>query len=173
MNKKNAIKVLFLGETCVGKTCLISRIDSGEMGNGLATIGIDFIRKNIEVNGKNYECKIWDTAGVRRFSSENRIYIANSDIVVLVYDITNKESFLELQYWIDATIEKNGKDTYFILVGNKSDLIDKEEVKEETAKNFADIIKAKFTLASAKENYLQFNEFLENAIKDYINNYGK
>ena len=66
-----------------------------------------------------------------------------------------------------------GKILILFIVGNKSDLIDKEEVKEETAKNFADIIKAKFTLASAKENYLQFNEFLENAIKDYINNYMK
>ena len=49
----NAIKVLFLGETSVGKTCLISRIDSGEMGSGIASIGFNVIRKNIEVNGKN------------------------------------------------------------------------------------------------------------------------
>ena len=169
----NAIKVLFLGETNVGKTCLISRIDSGEMGSGIASIGFNVIRKNIEVNGKNYECKIFDPAGVRRFLSKPRKYIANSDIVVLVYDITDEQSFLELQYWIDQAIEKNGKDIYFILVGNKSDLIDKEVVKEETAKKFAEIIKSKFTLASAKDNYLQFKEFLENAIKDYIINYMK
>ena len=110
---------------------------------------------------------------MRRYLSEPRKYIANSDIVVLVYDITDEQSFLELQYWIDQAIEKNGKDIYFILVGNKSDLIDKEVVKEETAKKFAEIIKAKFTLASAKDNYLQFKEFLENAIKDYIINYMK
>lgn len=137
------------------------------------TIGIDNIRKNIEVDRKNYQCKIWDTAGPRRFHTLLNKTLANSDIVVLVYDITDEQSLLQLQYWKDAVIKYNGKETYFILVGNKSDLIDKEVVDEETAKKFAETINAKFTLASEKVNYLQFNEYLENAIKDYIKNYMK
>ena len=143
------------------------------MGDGNMTIGSDFIRKNIEIDGKNYLCTIWDNGGNQNFRPIGKGMIVDSDIIVLVYDITNKKSFLELQFWIDTVVEKLGKENYLILVGNKSDLIDKEQVNEETGKKFAELIKAKFILTSAKENYAQFNDLLKYAIKDYIINYKK
>ena len=171
MNERNeSIKIVFLGESNVGKTCLVKRYIQGEMGDGYSSTNASYHLKTIKVNEKYYECQLWDTSGYEKFRALTKIFINDSDIVVLVYDITNRNSFLQLEFWLDAVIEKMGKEIYFILVGNKSDLFMDEKIKEETGNKFAKIIKSKFILASAKENYLQWNEFFENAIIDYIKN---
>ena len=111
---------------------------------------------------------MWDIPSDEKYGNLAKIFFANSNIIVLVYDITYKDSFKSLEFWIDLVIEKLGKDVYFILVGNKSDLYDNERISEETAKKFAKIIKANFALVSAKENYFQWNSFFLNEIKNYI-----
>ena len=73
-------------------------------------------------------------------------------IIVLVYDITNKTSFLDLQYWLDYILEKYGSNTFNVLIGNKSDLNNIKEIKESDGSKFAEIIKAKFAHVSAKTN---------------------
>ena len=166
---KDHIKIIFLGESGVGKTCLHKRFDSGLMGNGYYSFSANYFKKRIKVNGKDYECDIWDTPGSEKFRALSKIFIRDSDIVVLVYDISKKKSFIELQYWLDSVIDILGKEIYLILVGNKSDLYENEEVTEETGKKFAQIIKAKFSLISAMDNPDGWNNFFENAIKEYIN----
>ena len=97
-----------------------------------------------------------------------KFFIAEAKIIVLVYDITKKRSFLELDYWLDTILNILGPKVFLILVGNKSDLYENEEVREQDAKKFAQIIKAKFVLVSAKTDDLHWNDFFENALRDYI-----
>ncbi len=133
--EEEEIKVIFLGESGVGKTCLINRYILGKMGDGNPSICASYNQKTIKVDEKNYKYVLWDTAGREQFRSLTKIFLNGSKIVVLVYDITDKNSFLNLQIWLDMVIERLGTDIYLILVGNKSDLIDKEQVNEETGKN--------------------------------------
>ena len=162
------IKVIFLGEITLGKSCLIERFCSDNMAENYSTSTPYFVQKDLTINGKKYEFNFWDTSGYERFRSLTRMNIHDSDIVVLVYDTTNKKSFLELQYWLDSVIEILGKEAFHILVGNKSDLFNYEEIKEEIGKKFAEIIGAKFSIVSAKENYFGWKFFFLDAIKDYF-----
>ena len=166
----NNIKVVFLGEGYVGKTCLISRYTSGDFDDHNGTTSASYATKKINFKGKDYYFDIWDTSGYESFRSLTKIFINNSKIIVLVYDITQKKSFLELDYWLDTVLKLLGSGVFLILVGNKSDLFLDEEIREEDARKFAKLINAKFILASAKENYLGWNEDFEKALKDYIDN---
>ena len=93
-------------------------------------------------------------------------------IVVLVYDITIKSTFLELQHWLDIILEGH-PNTNLILVGNKLDLSSNRKIKEKDAKKFAEIIKAEFTEISAKDNYGGLRDFLNNAFNNYLINQNK
>ena len=173
MEEEEEIKVIFLGESGVGKTCLINRYCLGKMGDGNATMCASYNQKTIKVDEKNYKYVLWDTSGREQFRSLTKIFLNDSKIVVLVYDITDKNSFLNLQIWLDMVIERLGTDIYLILVGNKSDLYMNKKIKQAKGEEFAEIIKARFIMTSAKDDYLQFNNFLEDAIKVYIKNYEK
>ena len=166
--ENNQIKVVFLGENKVGKTSLIQRYITGDFRDFGNTIGASYSKKKINCDEKNYFFDLWDTSGYERYRPLTKIFISNADIIVLVYDITNKRSFCELDYWVDIALDEIGSKAFFILVGNKNDIYENEEITEEDGKNYAKIIKAKFVYTSAKYNYLQWNNFFENALKDYI-----
>ena len=95
-----------------------------------------------------------------------------SKIVIFVYDITDKHSFNELPFWVGKIQEVLGKEPIIGVVGNKIDLINQEEVTEEEGKKYAQSIKAKFRLTSAKEDPDGFVEFIEELVKDYHEKYG-
>ena len=166
--ENNQIKVVFLGENKVGKTSLIQRYITGDFRDFGCTIGASYSKKKINCDEKNYFFDLWDTSGYERYRPLTKIFISNADIIVLVYDITNKESFFELDFWVDTVFKKTGPEIFFILVGNKSDLYEKEVITEEDGKNYARIIKAKFVYTSAKLDHHQWNDFFESALKDYI-----
>ena len=164
-----SIKVVFLGASEVGKTCLISRYINGNMGDGISTEGARKRQKKIEVNGAKYLCDIYDLSGHEKYRPLTKFLVNDSKIIVLVYDITKKSSFIDLEFWLDIVLEKLGNEVYLVLVGNKKDLIEKEEINEEQGRKFAEIINANFALVSAEEEfYSQWNNFLENEIKNYI-----
>ena len=150
------IKVLFLGESGVGITNLINRITGKEFDqNPYSTKSGCYISKNIEFEGKKYEFDLWEIASQQALRNLAKLFYKYSKIVVFVYDITNKTSFLELDYWIDSIIKELGQNLYFILIANKSDLFDNEqvrEIREEDGEKFAEIIRAKFMEVSAKDN---------------------
>ena len=97
------IKIMIIGETRVGKTSLISKYCNNEFSGGqyLSTIGIDFQIKILNINSKKIRLQIWDTAGEERFRNIAKNYFQSSDGFLVVYDITNKESFDTLDYWIE------------------------------------------------------------------------
>ena len=157
-----------LGENNAGKTSLIQRYINGNFDDFGYTTCPSCSTKKINYDKKNFCFDLWDTSANERYRALTKIFISNANIIVLVYNITNKQSFLELDYWVDTVLEGLGPEVCFILVGNKNDLYENEVITEEDGKKYARIIKAKFINTSAKVDHCKWNNFLENALKDYI-----
>ena len=160
-------KVIFLGDIKVGKTSLIKRyINNAFDNNEISNNSSNSFEKKIIYKDVSKIFKIWDTPGNHDLRESTKDILKDVKIVVLVYDITVKSSFLELQYWLDYISEKY-PDTFLILVGNKHDLSSNRKIKEADGLKFANVIKAKFTEISAKNNY-GWDGFLDDAFKDYL-----
>ena len=135
-------KVVLLGETGVGKTCLIERYTKSEFHDNFApTLGGTFIEKEVTYKkyNKTIKFQIWDTAGQEKYRSINKLFYSDANIAILVYDITRKETFDEIKnYWYEQVKENSPKNIQIVLVGNKSDLYEFQEVPTEDVKEFAD-----------------------------------
>ena len=174
MDNPKHFKVVFLGENYVGKTVLIDSFFNGYFSDtNYSTSSISFKTKTINHGNKNYSFDIWDTPGYGRYRSLYKFFLKDANIIVLVYDITKEYTFLELDYWISAILTQIGPEVSIILVGNKSDLFENEEIREEDAVKFAEILNAKFSLISVKENPWGWRDFLENSFIDYIKKFEK
>ena len=159
-------KVIFLGEAGVGKTSLI-KVSIGEKFDKAynSSISLSFFSKEVNHDNKKYFFNLWDTIGQEKYRSLTKIFFKKSKIVIFVYDITNKVSFENLEFWINSVNEELGNEKYIkAIVGNKSDLYLQEEVSEEEAKQFKQFAiskGAKFIKCSAKDNPLNFIKFLD------------
>ena len=161
------IKVVFLGESYVGKTSLINRYISDKFYEEvMSTLAGTYSTKSIYYQNKEYFFNIWDTAGRQNFRALNKIFLKDVNIIVLVYDITKKQSFLELQYWLDLILEDH-PDAYLILVGNKDDLFIEREIKKSDGEKFANVIHSAFTETSAKDSH-NWKAFLDNVFNNYL-----
>ena len=128
-------KIIFVGDVCVGKTTIISRLIDNPFNEAYEpSIGIDFESKNIKYQGQNIKLQIWDTAGQEKFKGFIPSFVRNSSIVFIVYDISSKTSFENIPNWLNfiRTIEN----TSLVLCGNKIDL-EKREVKKEEGEELA------------------------------------
>ena len=96
-----------------------------------ATIGIDFLSKTMYLEDRTVRLQLWDTAGQERFRSLIPSYIRDSSVAVVVYDITSQKSFQQTRKWVDDVRGERGNDVIIVLVGNKTDLSEKREVKAE------------------------------------------
>ncbi|CAI2180142.1 6068_t:CDS:2 [Funneliformis geosporum] len=129
-NPLRKFKLVFLGEQSVGKTSLITRFMYDTFDNTYqATIGIDFLSKTMYLEDRTVRLQLWDTAGQERFRSLIPSYIRDSSVAVVVYDITNRNSFMNTAKWIDDVRAERGNDVIIVLVGNKTDLNDKRYIK--------------------------------------------
>ena len=149
-------KVVLLGDSGVGKTCIIARYISGSFDkNSPTTNGASFCSKNVrfEQLGKNLLLDIWDTAGQEKYKALTKFFYKDAAVCILVYDVTRKESFQSLKdYWYSQLKENSEPDIVIGVAGNKSDLYENEEVKEEEAREWAKEIGAVFELTSAQNN---------------------
>jgi len=146
-------KVLLLGNSNVGKSSLFLRfVDDIWNDTFVPTIGVDFKIKTFEVDGKKIKMQIWDTAGQERFKNIISSYYRGAHGILVIYDVTDKESFKNITNWL-IEIEKNaGKNILKVLIGNKCDLDDKRVVTYSQGKEFADNYGLKFIETSAKKN---------------------
>ena len=146
-------KVLLLGNSDVGKSSLLLRfVDSLWNDAFVPTIGVDFKVKTLEINNKKVKMQIWDTAGQERFRTVVSTYFRGAHGILLLYDVTNKDSFKNLENWL-IEIEKNSSDKVLkILVGNKCDLSDDREIQTEEGQAFAVRNGMEFMETSAKMN---------------------
>lgn len=153
-NPLRKFKLVFLGEQSVGKTSLITRFMYDAFDNNYqATIGIDFLSKTMYLEDRTVRLQLWDTAGQERFRSLIPSYIRDSTVAVVVYDITNSNSFSQTSKWIDDVRTERGNDVIIMLVGNKTDLQDKRQVTLEEGEKKAKELDVMFIETSAKSGY--------------------
>ena len=148
----SSIKVVLLGESAVGKTSIITRfVENKFKQDTMSSLSANFVSKKIEIgNNKSIKFDIWDTAGQEKYRALAKIFYQDSKIVILVYDITNKNSFNELKnYWYEKVKENSSSDVIFAIAGNKCDLYEKEEVEKTEGEKFAKEIGAIFHETSA------------------------
>mgnify|MGYP001049353069 CR=1 FL=1 len=131
-------KIVLVGNTKVGKSNILLRYTYDRFNSTIMpTIGVSFAAKTINLNGKKIRLDIWDTAGQERFRAISKAYYRDAAGIILVYDISNMESFNDCNYWLNLIAEHNGK-IPIILVGNKKDLTKSRKISEKDAKLFAD-----------------------------------
>lgn len=146
---------ILIGDSTVGKSSLLKYFTDGKFAElSDPTVGVDFFAHLIEVkDGTRIKLQLWDTAGQERFRSLIPSYIRDSTVAVVVYDITNANSFHQTSKWIDDVRTERGSDVIIMLVGNKTDLSDKRQVSTEEGERKAKELNVMFIETSAKAGY--------------------
>jgi len=144
-------KLLLIGDSGVGKSCLLLRFaDDTYTDSYISTIGVDFKIRTVDLDTKTIKLQIWDTAGQERFRTITSSYYRGAHGIIIVYDITDKESFDNVRQWLFEIDRYASENVCKLLVGNKNDLKSKRAVEYEAAKAFADELSIPFLETSAK-----------------------
>ena len=163
-----SVKIALLGNAGVAKTSIIQRYTSNIFTPGLmSTTGASYSNKIVHLNDTILQLDLWDTAGQEKYRSLGRNFYRDAYIIIFVYDITRKESLEGLkEIWYPDLKKFGEKYNILAVVGNKSDLYEKEEVNEDEARAFANEIKAEFDTVSAKNG-----DNIDNLFGKLINKY--
>lgn len=130
MSKVLQMKFIIIGESSVGKTCIVNRYTDGSFTDSfLTTVGVDFKIKTIEIDGVPIKIQIWDTAGQEQFHTITKSYYRGSHGILLVFDISNKSTLTKTKMWMNSIKEAASEDVTIALIGNKKDL--ERQVSEE------------------------------------------
>ena len=174
MIEESVYKVLLLGDTDVGKTCfLIKYTDNIFHENHIATIGLDYrVKKIILKNGKEISLQIWDTAGQDRFRAITKNYYKGAHGIVLIYDITNNQTFENVSKWVNQIHEEVSLNVVIFLAGNKIDLEKKREISYEIGEKLAKELGCTFFEASAKTG-VNIDEIFNELAESLDTIYGK
>lgn len=147
-------KLLLIGDSGVGKSCLLLRFaDDTYTQSYISTIGVDFKIRTIDLDGKTVKLQIWDTAGQERFRTITSSYYRGAHGIIIVYDVTDKESFNNVKHWIQEIDKYAADGVKKLLVGNKCDLMSKKVVSYDEAKELADSLNIQFMETSAKNSH--------------------
>jgi small GTP-binding protein len=176
MSTNYIIKILTLGETQVGKTSIVLRYSEDKFNyNKIATIGIDFKIKIIKKGNEKIKVSIYDTAGQERFQNIVKHYYKGANGVLLIYDITKRDTFKKLEFWIEDLKENadNIDNLFIYLIGNKNDMEEKREVSFQEATDFAKDKQLPYIEVSAKTgNNIKklFDEVIKGAMTKMLTN---
>jgi len=165
-------KILLLGDCNVGKTCFILRyVDEVPDEPHISTIGVDFRTKLFQINTEEIlKVQIWDTAGQDKFKSITKNYFRGANGIILMYDISSKNSFKNIRNWLNQIKDILGDDACVVLVGNKCDLENERIINIEQALILANEYKLSIFESSAKEN-IYVKETFEYLIKEMLRKY--
>jgi len=146
-------KLVLIGDSGVGKSCLLLRFaDDAFTESYISTIGVDFRFRTVKIDNKTIKLQIWDTAGQERFRTITSAYYRGADGIIMVFDVTNTESFDHVNDWLKEVNRYAAEGTVKLLVGNKSDRTADKAVTEAQAKEFADELGIPFIETSAKSS---------------------
>lgn len=165
------IKLLMIGDSGVGKTCLLLRYANDSFSpTFITTIGIDFKIKNIQVDDTRIKLQIWDTAGQERFRTITTSYFRGAQGILLVYDVTDRRSFESIRNWISQINQHADVHVNKILIGNKCDMLDEKVVSTEEAQGMAKEFGMSFFECSAKNDINVESSFVHiaKAVKDRL-----
>ena len=168
-------KVLLLGDSSVGKTCFLLRYcDKTFQEAHLSTIGLDYRLKSMLLqNGKNIKLQIWDTAGQDRFRAITKNYYKGAHGIILIYDVTNLQTFENVKIWVNQIREEANPHVLIYLAGNKIDVDEKNKVvKTEEGKKIAEEFNLPFYETSAK-NGVNVNKVFEDIVEKIDEVYSK
>ena len=168
MNYDKTCQILLIGDSLVGKTCLIQRYANGIFKEDyISTVGLDYYTKQEMINNLNVSVKLWDTVGQERFKALTISFFRNAEGVVIAYDVTNSESFDNLKFWISSIKTNLFEKNIFIpiiIIGNKIDLEDMRDISKDVASAFAKENNFKYFETSAKTG-----EGVDEAFRDLVN----
>lgn len=160
----DVIKLLLVGDSGVGKSCLLTRFTDNKFSfNEVSTVGIDFKERMLEIEGRKTKLQIWDTAGQDRYKSIGPAFFRRAMGILFVYDVTNPETFNNIRKWVISVEEHAPAEAAKMIIGNKSDL--PKRVETEKAKGLADDYGFKFLETSAKSAQ-NVNEAFETLAKE-------
>lgn len=153
MLKNNEIKVVLLGDSGVGKSSILLRYAADEYNaEQEPTLGAAFLTKMLYYNDSSYKLQIWDTAGQEKFKSLAPIYYRDAIVILIVFDITSQASYEMMKSWLTEVKEQGQRNAIIIILANKSDLIDQQQVNIEDAQTFCNENNLPLKLTSAKLN---------------------
>ena len=165
------IKLILAGEEYVGKTTIINQFICRQFSKShIATTGVEKDYKQLNINGKDILLEICDTPGKREYRIINKLFMKNSNIALLIYDITNRNTFLELNFWIDLIKNSNKEKVLFAIIGNKNDLIERQVVTTKEGKIFSEKNNCLFFELSSY-NYEFVISIFETIIDFYLNQF--
>ena len=162
-------KLIFLGDQSVGKSCILNRFMNDTFTEEYqATIGLDFQSKNVQIDNQDIHLLLYDTAGQEKFRALIPMYTRDANIILLVYDVTSKDSFLHLSDWLRDLTNVKKEEVIFAVVGNKTDLDDRREVNSNEGENYAkehDFIFAEVSAATGDGINELFDVILKEMLK--------
>ena len=163
-------KLILIGDSCVGKSNILLKYLKNEFDpNSRATVGVEFGTKNIIINNKKIKIQIWDTAGQERYRSITSAYYKGAKGALIVYDITRKCTFDNIDKWISDLKLNGDKNICIVILGNKSDLDDKREVSKGDGIKKSEMYKTAFLETSALNGDnigKAFDEIIEQIIQN-------
>ena len=166
-------KILLLGDSVVGKTCILMRFTEGTFPEiHMSTVGLDYRLKlmNLE-DGKQAKVCIWDTAGQERFRAITKNYYKGAQGIMLIYDITNSESFANVRNWLQQIKENASDKATIFLIGNKCDDDDNRQITFEEGQKVGNDYKIQFFETSAKQD-LNISSTFEALVKEIFKKLG-
>ena len=169
------IKLILLGEKNVGKTTIIAQYTNKKIPEEyIMTISNEMAQKNIHINENIYSLEIWEISGVEKNGYNTHILFKNANIALLIYDITNKESYNALNYWYNKICDVNGKNhIFFAVISNKNDLYLKQQVSNNDGKNFSKLINGSYYRINAKY-FDNVEKMFSSIIREFVSsNLGK
>ena len=167
------IKIVFLGESGVGKSNIINRYNGGQFNpNSVPNNSSFFMSKNLKFGEKIYRINLWDTAGQEKYHSLTKIFLNEAKIAFIIYAINDKASYEKIDFWYNLVKESCGN-IVIAIIGNKKDLYEEEQVNEEDAIKKAKSLNATFGLTSALEDDTGFDEVINKVLKKYIEDQGE
>ena len=130
-------KIILIGDSSVGKSCLtIRETKNSYLNNYTPTVGFEFFNLNLKIKEKNIRLQIWDTCGQEKFRSLISNFYRNSSLAIIVYSITDPESFIHIDQWLNEIKTQTSPDIKIFVIGNKSDLEKSRKIQFENAQKF-------------------------------------